>query len=91
MTKDELIDAVAAKTDISKKDTERVVNTILETITKTLVDGGKVALTGFGIFSVNKREARTGVNPQHPEQKIQIAAMNVPKFKAGKSLKDAVR
>ncbi len=91
MTKDELIDAVAAKTDISKKDTERVVNAVLETVTKTLIDGDKVAFTGFGTFSVNRREARTGVNPQHPEQKIQIPAMNVPKFKAGKSLKDAVR
>jgi DNA-binding protein HU-beta len=91
MTKDELVDAVAAKTDISKKDTERVINAVLESVTKTLVDGGKVAFTGFGTFSVNRREARTGVNPQHPEQKIQIPAMNVPKFKAGKSLKDAVR
>ncbi|MCK5491037.1 MAG: HU family DNA-binding protein [Candidatus Pacebacteria bacterium] len=91
MTKDELIEAVAAKTDMSKKDSERAVVAVLETITNTLVEGGKVALTGFGIFSVNRREARTGVNPQHPEQKIQIPAMNVPKFKAGKSLKDAVR
>lgn len=91
MTKDELVDAVAAKTDISKKDTERVINSVLESVTKELVDGGKVAFTGFGTFSVNRREARTGVNPQHPEQKIQIPAMNVPKFKAGKSLKDAVR
>jgi len=91
MTKDELIDAVAAKTDISKKDSERVINAVLESVTKALVDGDKVAFTGFGTFSVNRREARTGVNPQHPEQKIQIPAMNVPKFKAGKSLKDAVR
>jgi len=91
MTKDEIIDAVAAKTDSSKKDTEEMVNATLEVITKTLVDGGKIAFTGFGTFSVNRREARTGVNPQHPEQKIQIPAMNVPKFKAGKSLKDAVR
>ena len=91
MTKDEIIDAVAAKTDSSKKDTEEMINATLEVITKTLVDGGKIAFTGFGTFSVNRREARTGVNPQHPEQKIQIPAMNVPKFKAGKSLKDAVR
>jgi DNA-binding protein HU-beta len=91
MTKDELVDAVAAKTSISKKDTEAVVNAALETITKTLIEGGKIAFTGFGTFSVNRREARTGVNPQHPEQKIQIPAMNVPKFKAGKSLKDAIR
>ena len=91
MTKDEIINAVAAKTDISKKDTESVVNATLETIVKALTDGEKITFTGFGTFSVNRREARTGVNPQHPEQKIQIPAMNVPKFKAGKSLKDAVR
>ncbi|MCK5123365.1 MAG: HU family DNA-binding protein [Candidatus Pacebacteria bacterium] len=91
MTKDEIVDAVVAKTDFSKKDTEATINAVLETITKTLVEDGKVAFTGFGTFSVNKRAARTGVNPQHPEQKIQIPAMNVPKFKAGKSLKDAVR
>ena len=91
MTKDEIVDAVAAKTDSSKKDTEEIINATLETITKTLVDGGKVTFTGFGVFSVNRREARTGVNPQHPEQKIQIPAMNVPKFKAGKSMQDFVR
>ncbi len=91
MTKDEIVSAVAAKTDISKKDTESVINAVLETIEKTLVEGGKVTFTGFGTFSISRREARTGVNPQHPEQKIQIPAMNVPKFKSGKSLKDAVR
>ena len=91
MTKDELIEAVAAQAGNSKKDTETVVNAAIDAITKTLTEGGKVALTGFGTFSVNQRAARTGVNPQHPEQKIQIPAMTVPKFKAGKSLKDAVR
>ncbi|MEA1937045.1 MAG: HU family DNA-binding protein [Patescibacteria group bacterium] len=91
MTKDEIINAVAAKADISKKDAENVINATLETIVKALTDGEKVTFTGFGTFSVSKREARTGVNPQHPEQKIQIPAMNVPKFKSGKSLKDAVR
>jgi len=91
MTKDEIVNTVAAKTDISKKDAENVINAVLETIVKTLTDGEKVTFTGFGTFSVSNRAARTGVNPQHPEQKIQIPAMNVPKFKAGKSLKDAVR
>ena len=76
---------------LAKKDTEGVINAALETIVKALTDGEKVTFTGFGTFSVSRREARTGVNPQHPEQKIQIPAMNVPKFKAGKSLKDAVR
>jgi len=91
MTKDELIGTIAAKTDVSKKEVEMVVNAALEAITKTLVEGGKVALTGFGTFSVSKRAARTGVNPQKPGEKIQIPAMTVPKFKAGKSLKDAVK
>jgi len=91
MTKDELIEAVAAQAGTSKKDTETVVNAAVDIITKTLTEGGKVALTGFGTFSVSDRAARTGVNPQHPEQKIQIPAMTVPKFKAGKSLKDAVK
>ncbi len=91
MTKDELVDIVANKTNFSKKDTELTVNTVIETITKTLQDGGKVVLTGFGIFSVNQREARMGVNPQKPGVKIQIPAMKVPKFKAGKTLKEAVR
>ncbi len=91
MTKDELIGSIAAKTDVSKKEVELVINAALEAITKTLVEGGKVALTGFGTFSVSKRAARTGVNPQKPGEKIQIPAMTVPKFKAGKSLKDAVK
>lgn len=91
MTKEELIDSVAGKTNISKKDTDLVINTAIETITKTLQEGGKVVLTGFGIFSVNQRAARVGVNPQKPGVKIQIPAMKVPKFKAGKSLKEAVR
>lgn len=91
MTKEELIDSVAGKTNVSKKDTDMVINTAIETITKTLQDGGKVVLTGFGIFSVNQRAARVGVNPQKPGVKIQIPAMKVPKFKAGKSLKEAVR
>lgn len=91
MTKEEIIDQVASKTNISKKDTDLVINTMLETVTKALQEGGKVVFTGFGIFSVSERKARTGVNPQKPGVKIQIPAMKVPKFKAGKSLKEAVR
>lgn len=91
MTKDELIDSVASKTDVSKKETEMVINAVLESITTALTDGDKVTLTGFGTFAVSNRAARVGVNPQNPSQKINIPAMNVPKFKAGKSLKDAVR
>ena len=91
MTKEELVDQISSKTNISKKDTELVLNTANETITKTLQEGGKVVLTGFGIFSVSQRAARTGVNPHKPGVKIEIPAMKVPKFKAGKSLKEAVR
>jgi DNA-binding protein HU-beta len=90
MNKDELINAVASKTGASKKETEDALNTILDVIEKTMVQGDKVTLTGFGVFSANQRAARVGINPQTKE-KLQIPAMKVPKFKAGKSLKDAVK
>ena len=90
MNKDELIDAVASKTGVSKKETEDLINATLDVVEKTMVQGDKVALTGFGGFSVNQRAARVGINPQTKE-KLQIPAMKVPKFKAGKSLKDAVK
>ena len=89
MTKDELIDAVANVCD-SKKQAGEVVISVLDTITATLSKGGEVVLTGFGKFSVSKRAARMGVNPRTGE-KIKIAATTVPKFKAGKALKDAVK
>lgn len=89
MTKDELIDAVA-KNCCSKKEAADAVNAVLDNITQALVKGDKVALTGFGIFSVSKRAARQGVNPRTGE-KISIAATTVPKFKAGKALKEAVK
>lgn len=89
MTKDELIEAVANVCD-SKKQAGEVVNAVLDTITSTLSKGGEIVLTGFGKFSVSKRAARMGVNPRTGE-KIKIAATTVPKFKAGKALKDAVK
>jgi len=89
MTKDELIDAVA-NSCCSKKEASDAVNAVLDTITKTLSQGGDIVLTGFGKFSVSKRAARMGVNPRTGE-KIKIAATTVPKFKAGKALKDAVK
>lgn len=89
MTKDELIEAVA-KVCESKKQASDAVSAALEAITKALSKGEKVALTGFGIFNVSKRAARTGVNPRTGE-KIKIAATTVPKFKAGKALKEAVK
>ena len=90
MTKDQLIEAVATKCGCSKKQTEECMEAVLDTITKTLQKGDKVVLTGFGAFVISHRKARAGVNPK-TGAKIQIAAMKAPKFRAGKSLKDAVR
>jgi len=89
MTKDELVEAIAQGC-CSKKEAADALNAMLDTITKALIKGEKVTLTGFGTFSVSKRAARMGVNPRTGE-KIKISARTVPKFKAGKSLKDAVR
>lgn len=90
MTKDELINAVSSKAGCSKKEIGEVLDAILENITKAMIKGDKVVLTGFGIFKVNKRAARQGVNPK-TGAKIQIAACKVPKFRAGKALKEAVK
>ncbi len=75
---------------MTKKDAQDALETILDSITKALAKGDDVALTGFGSFTVKHRAARNGVNPKTGE-KIKIAAAKVPKFKAGKGLKDAVK
>lgn len=84
------VEAVASKTDMTKADTERFLEAFLDEITTQLQGRNVVAFTGFGTFSTSDRAARMGVNPKTGE-KIQIAATTVPKFKAGKSLKDAVK
>ena len=89
MTKQELIEAVAKVCD-SKKQASEAVEAVFDAVTKALSKGQEVVLTGFGKFSVSKRAARQGVNPRTGE-KIKIAATKVPKFKAGKALKDAVK
>lgn len=89
MTKTELINAVAEKAGFSKKDAEKAVNAVLESITDALTSGEKVQLVGFGTFEVRDRAAREGKNPATGEA-IQIEATKVPAFKAGKALKDAV-
>lgn len=89
MNKTELIAAVAAQANLTKKDAEKAVNALLDTITAELVKGKKVSLAGFGIFETKQRQARTGRNPQTGET-VQIAASNIPAFKAGKAMKDAV-
>jgi nucleoid DNA-binding protein len=90
MNKAELIDAVAKASGLSKADSDRALGAIVETITKSLKKGGTVALVGFGTFKVSKRSARTGRNPQTGAT-IKIAARKVPRFTAGKGLKDAVK
>ena len=89
MNKAELINAVAASADCSKKDAEAVITAALDTITAALKEGYKVQLVGFGSFEVKKRAARIGRNPKTKES-IEIPASVVPVFKAGKALKDAV-
>nr|WP_224746774.1 HU family DNA-binding protein [Pelovirga terrestris] len=89
VTKADLVNAMAEKAEISKTDAEAALKAFIETVTEALQSGDKVALVGFGTFSVGDRAARTGQNPQ-TGQKIEIAAAKVPKFKAGKALKDAV-
>jgi len=89
MIKAEFIAKIAEKTGSTKADAEKSVNAFLETITEALKAGDKVAFTGFGSFEVTEREAREGRNPQTGAT-MQIKASKAPKFKAGKSLKDAV-
>jgi DNA-binding protein HU-beta len=89
MNKAELIDAVAAEAKLSKADAGRAVDAVVDSITSALGKGQQVSVVGFGTFSVKHRAARSGRNPRTGET-ISIAASNVPGFKAGKALKDAV-
>ena len=89
MNKAELVDAVASATNLSKADAGRAVDAVTGSIASSLQKGEQVAVVGFGTFSVKHRAARAGRNPRTGEA-IQIQASNVPGFKAGKALKDAV-
>ena len=90
MNKTELIAAMAEKAEISKKDAEKALTAFTNVIADTLVDGDKVAITGFGTFEVVERAERQGRNPATGEA-ITIAASKSPKFKTGKALKEAVK
>ena len=90
MNKTELINAVAAKAEISKKDAEKALAAVIGSIEDALVKGDKVQLIGFGTFEVKERAARTGHNPKTGAA-IEIAAAKVPSFKAGAALKNAVK
>ncbi len=89
MTKTELINVVAEKTGLTKKDSEKALAAVIAGVTEALVKGEKVALLGFGTFEVRERAARNGINPL-TKKPITIAATKAPAFKAGKALKDAV-
>ena len=89
MNRQELVDSVAAKANISKKDADAALKGFMESVQDALKKGDKVALVGFGTFEVAERAARDGKNPQTGEI-IKIKASKAPKFKAGKAFKDAL-
>lgn len=90
MTKAELIDKIAASAGVTKADASKSLDATIDSVKAALKKGQKVTLVGFGTFSVSKRKARKGRNPRTGEE-IKIPATKVPKFTAGKSLKDAVK
>jgi DNA-binding protein HU-beta len=90
INKDLLVDYISGKTELAKRDIEVVIDLLTEKITEEIRTGNKVTLTGFGTFKVSKRKAREGINPQTKER-ITIPEMTLPKFTAGKSLKEAVK
>ncbi len=90
MNKSQLVDYIADSVDCTKADAERMINAFTEAVTKTLVKGDKVALTGFGTFSITHRKARDARNPRTGAV-VHVKAMNTAKFKVGKKLKEAVR
>ena len=89
MNKTELINAIAEKTELSKKDSEKALKAFIDVVTEELKKGEKVQLVGFGTFEVSERPERVGRNPQTKET-MTIAASKSPKFKAGKALKDSI-
>ena len=91
MNKAELIEQIALKAQLTKKQAEDALEAMTDIITQTLKGGGEVTITGFGQFLPRERAARMGVNPQNPSEKMQIPAVRIPKFKAGKALKDALK
>ncbi|MEK7473634.1 MAG: HU family DNA-binding protein [Patescibacteria group bacterium] len=91
MNKAELINHLSEKVGVTKKQAEDMVEAFVDVVTGTLKSGGEVNIAGFGAFMAKTRAARMGVNPQKPTEKIHIGAVTVPKFKAGKGLKDALK
>lgn len=90
MNKSELINALSEETNFSKKDVAKVIASFTRIVERTLKKGGKVSLTGFGTYWISNRPARVGINPATKE-KINLPAINVPRFKPGKHLKEQIR
>jgi DNA-binding protein HU-beta len=90
MNKQEFVESLAERCDLSKAEAGRALDAILDSLTEAMSGGEDVRFTGFGTFSSQRRRAREGVNPQDPSQKIRIRAAHVPKFKPGTSLREAV-
>jgi len=91
VTKQEFVDSIASKANLSRRDAAAAVDAFLESVTETLKSGDSITFTGFGKFSTSQRAAREGVNPRNPSQKVHIPAATVPKFSAGSQLKSAVK
>lgn len=91
MNKAELALRLAERMEIPKKQAEDFVEYFEDIVTKALVEGNEVTIAGFGTFSARTRSARMGVNPRKPSERIQVPEVRVPKFKAGKALKDALK
>ncbi len=91
MNKAQLAQTIADKVGVSKKESEAMIEAFVAIVIDTLQHQGEVSIAGFGAFSAKTRAGRVGVNPQNPTEKIQIPPVTVPKFKAGKSLKDALK
>lgn len=90
MNKSELIEAISEETTFSKKDVTRVLASLTRIIERTLKKGEKVSMTGFGTYWMSQRPARVGINPATKER-IKLPAVNVPRFKPGKKLKEEIR
>ncbi|MBI5369634.1 HU family DNA-binding protein [Candidatus Uhrbacteria bacterium] len=91
MNKSELANTMAEKLQVSKKLAEDFIAAFEQIVTRTLQNGQEVTIAGFGTFSARQRKGRMGVNPQKPSEPIEIPTVVVPKFKAGKALKDTLK
>ena len=91
VTKDQLIEKIAKRANLSKKETTDVIDSFEAVVVEEMKAGNEAVLTGFGSFLARRRESRMGVNPQNPSERITIPTVVVPKFKAGKNLKDSLK